>query len=349
MMPSRSRVQRGQRKGFSLSRWVELGVLGIIVASSFYLRIQDLAIQSLWFDEAMSVVLSSKSPLEMMALLITEDIHPPLYPVLLHFWTALAGNGEFAARFISVAAGVLLIPLMYVTGRRLATLAVSEMRDSFSLTGFVGALLAGSSAFYIGYSQEARNYMLVTLLGLLSSFLLLRALPSTGRRAWCTYAIATLAALYSNYTAFLLLVFQILFVLLVRKAYHRAFRRWLSWIALVALLYSPWIAYTVAQLGRINDYWPGTLIVGTAVKNTLAQLVAGGGAEAPVMAAPIALALGLLALGVLILVASASRHRQSQHSLFLLLYLVVPTALLFAIAYTRPKFDPRWWRRPPSI
>jgi uncharacterized membrane protein len=333
-----------------ISALAALTLISLTSLAGFVLRLQDLGQQSLWFDEAMSVVLGSKSPPELLALLATEDIHPPLYPLLLHFWMALAGDSEFAARFLSVVAGVPLIPLMWVTGKRLASLSGSESPATFSVAGLVGALLAASSAFYVGYSQEARNYMLVTFMGLLSSYSLLRALGSTQRRSWILYALATGGALYSNYTAFLLIVFQALFVRLVRASYPGSQRRWLTWIGAVALAYAPWFGYAVAQLERINDYWPGTLLVGTALRTTLTQLVAGGGAEVPAetgtetpaIAALMLLALGLLGIGALVLVAGASRRRRSQHSLFLLLYLVVPTGILFAIAYSKPKFDPRY-------
>lgn len=333
---------RVRTRTFLSSAALLLTMIPLTVLAAFALRVQDLGLQSLWFDEAMSVVFGAKSPPEMLALLITEDIHPPLYLLLLHYWMALAGNSEFAARFLSVVAGVPLVPLMYVTGKRLANLSGLESPNAFSLTGFVGALLAASSAFYVEYSQEARNYMLVTFMGLLSSYLLLRTLSSTGRRPWVLYALATAGALYSNYTAFLLLVFQAVFVVAVRASYPGALRRWLSWTGLVALLYAPWLGYAIAQLERINDYWPGTLLMGTAIRTTLTQLVVGGGAEAPTIAAPALLGLGVLAIGALVLVAAASRRHRAQHSLFLLLYLVVPTTILFAIAYSRPKFDPRY-------
>ncbi len=319
-----------------------LCLVSALTLGAFVLRIDSLGLQSFWFDEAMSVVLASRPITELMALVVTEDIHPPLYLLLLHFWMALAGDGEFAARFFSVIPGIAIVPLMYVTGKRLAIMANAESPSAPGVAGLVGALLAASSAFYVSYSQEARNYMLVTALGLLSSYLLLRALPSSARRPWLLYALTTVAALYTNYTAFLLVVFHAVFVALGRSAHPGSARRWLKWAALVALIYAPWLGYAISQLQRINDYWPGTLLMDTAVQNTLSQLVAGSGANARTTMLPVALAVALLALGALVLVAGASRRHRPLHSLFLLLYLVVPTIILFGIAYSRPKFDPRY-------
>lgn len=289
----------------------------------------------------MSVVFAAKPLPELFHLLVTEDIHPPLYPTLLHFWMSIAGNGEFAVRLPSVVFGVLLIPLIYQTGRRLELLAGLRGRLPVSLVGLVGATIAATSAFYIGYSQEARNYMAVTFMGMLSSYLLLVALAGPRWRNWVAYALATVAALYTHYTAFLLLAFQLLFVLLTWRSHQRFWRRWLLSLAAVVVAYLPWLSYSVAQLERISDYWPGTLQLDAALRTSLLLFVAGGGVGPSGTSLPVVLGIALLVLGLLALPLGSSR-KLSPHILFLLLYLLVPSVLLFAVAYYRPKFDPRY-------
>src|SRR5690606_35597605 len=51
---------------------------------------------------------------------------------------------------------------------------------------------------------------------------------------------------------------------------------------------------------------------------------------------------GLLLVGLVALMASQARRGPSQHAHFLLLYLLIPSALLLAVAYDRPKFNPRY-------
>ncbi|HEX9015414.1 MAG TPA: glycosyltransferase family 39 protein, partial [Chloroflexota bacterium] len=290
----------------------------------------------------MSVVLSRRDPAELLALLISEDIHPPLYPLILHFWMLAAGSSEFAVRYLSLFAGVALVPLFYVTARRLERLAGESRLPGLSLLGLVAVVLSASSAFYVGYSQEARNYMLVTALGLLSSYLLLRALAGEGRRAWRLYAVAATSCVYANYTAFLLLVFHGIFVTIARRGHPGTRKSWLRAMAVTAVAYVPWVGFSVQQLTRINDYWPGTLKMGTAVRTTFAQLLAGGGADVPGAWTEAVAIVVLLLFGALVLLVGASRARTSERSLFLLLYLLVPSVILFAIAYSRPKFDPRY-------
>jgi len=330
-----------QVRRVSLAAALGFVLLLVITLVALALRLHQLGDRSLWVDEAMSVVFASKPLPELFQLLVTEDIHPPLYPVLLHYWMAIFGSSEFAARFPSLVFGVALIPLIYLVGRRLETVGVGRKSPSLSLVGMVAALIAATSTFYIGYSQEARNYMAVTFLGLLSSYLLLRALAGSRWRGWVAYGLATACALYTQYTAFLLLAFHLMFVALTWRSYRGAWRRWVLILAAVMVAYLPWITYSLDQLERISDYWPGTLQVEAALRTSFLLFVAGGGLERRSLV-PMLLGLGLLVMGMLTLLVGASRRGQLQQILFLLLYLLMPSALLLMIVYYRPKFDPRY-------
>ena len=80
------------------------------------------------------------------------------------------GNGlEFAAGFLSLAAGVLLIALVYV-------LATPRRRPR---RGALAAALVALSPYNLWYSQEVRMYTVGACLGVLVVYALLRA---TGQR-----------------------------------------------------------------------------------------------------------------------------------------------------------------------
>ena len=319
---------------------------------AFVLRFNQLGSRSLWVDEAMSVVFAAKPLPELFSLLVTQDVHPPLYSLLLHFWMMVFGDGEAAVRFPSVLFGASLVPLTYLMARRLERIAEPLERGVVSIAGLVAAILAATSVYYILYSQEARGYMAVTFLGLSSSYLLLRALAtsrtgarsfgSSGRRSWAAYALVTALAVYTDYTAFLLLPFHLLFVLLTARSYRGGWRGWVLSTLAVAVAYLPWAGYSLAQVQRISDYWSGVLHVGDALRTSLLLFVAGGGIGARPNLLLLGLGLALLAFGLFALGLGPLRRRSSQPGLFLLLYLVVPSAVLFAVAYYRPKFDPRY-------
>src|ERR671936_747856 len=68
------------------ARWT----LVVLLLCAFALRLLNLTVQPLWFDEGWSVWFAT-ADLPTMAARTAADIHPPLYYALLHAWIALAG------------------------------------------------------------------------------------------------------------------------------------------------------------------------------------------------------------------------------------------------------------------
>src|SRR5262249_50708058 len=126
----------------------------------------------LWGDEAASTMLSLQPVRAMLSTLATAEPHPPLFPLLLKGWIRLAGSGELAVRFPSIAAGPALVPGRAAPGR--------VGRRGVSL---VAALLATLAPFLVWYQTEARMYPLAILLGAASFYWLLALLrrPSLSR------------------------------------------------------------------------------------------------------------------------------------------------------------------------
>jgi 4-amino-4-deoxy-L-arabinose transferase-like glycosyltransferase len=110
----------------------------------------------------------------------------------------------------------------------------------------------------------------------------------------------------------------------------------------VGIGFLPWLGFSIAQIQRISDYWPGTLRLDASIRTSLLQFVVGGGSGLQGLVLPAVLGVGLLLFGVLALLMWSSRRNFSQPAFFLLLYMLVPAALIFGVAYFRPKFDPRY-------
>ena len=123
-----------------------IALLGIVLIGAF-LRVYHLGTQSIWFDEAYSVGLSSLSVPQIVQA-AAADVQPPLYYLLLHYWMMAFGTSESAVRLLSVLFGVLAIPMIYVVGRQLFNKEV----------GLVAALILALSSFNIYYSQETWMY-----------------------------------------------------------------------------------------------------------------------------------------------------------------------------------------------
>lgn len=171
------------RSGLTSQR--ALWVLTGITLAGLVLRIAWAGQQSLWSDEALTLVIS-KWPVEDL-LVRPVDPTPGLY-YLLHKWLIPDGASVTAIRTISIVAGTLSIPAIYAIGR----LAIDRP------AGLLAAALLALSPPLVDYSQEARVYALEILLVLVSAAGLLawvRRLGSAGGGlGLATFAVATVLA-----------------------------------------------------------------------------------------------------------------------------------------------------------
>jgi 4-amino-4-deoxy-L-arabinose transferase-like glycosyltransferase len=328
-------------------------LLGLTILLGLGLRGYGLDAQSLWYDEGFSVYLANMDLSEITAR-TAADIQPPLYYYLLHGWIALFGDSEAALRSLSALFGILTIPLMYAV-------AVKLFRSK--LAGLLSALLLAVSPLHIWYGQEVRMYSLLTFLALLSSYLLLWAIeaetPWEIGGFWTAYTLSSIAALYTHYFAFIVLAFHAVYLLVVW--WIRGFRParlilgGLASGAVIVLAYLPWLPNLVTRYGADASYWPGQLKLPEILVDIAVSFVGG---ESVSEGTGLLLAAGyglILALCVLALLRAAGRQDGrgsnsqpvalplSYHSLlFLLLYLLLPSALILALSYNSPKFNARY-------
>lgn len=328
------------------SALVAVVLLLLIVGLGLGLRLYGLDAQSLWYDEGFSVYLA-RMDLDEITARTAADIQPPLYYYLLHGWIGLFGDGERALRGLSVLFGVLTVPLAY---------AVAWQLFRSRLAGLLAALLVAVSPLHVWYGQEVRMYTLLTFLCLLSSYLLLLVVEAEKSLSivllWAAYTLVNVAALYTHYFAFFVLVFQALYVFVVWVA--SAGRRLYLLLGGLAsgvatlLLYLPWLPELVTRYGADVSYWPGQLKLHEVLVDMAISFVGG---ESVSEAVGILLAAGYGMVSILCILALLSQAvRSSQQEvqrrphplLFLLLYLLVPPALILALSYNTPKFNARY-------
>ena len=252
----KSRTLLGLRDG-KRSNLCATGVVFFLILVGLGLRLARLSFQPLWWDEGYSVWFATH-PLARMAALTAQDIHPPLYYALLHGWTSLLGASPAALRLLSVAVGVLAIPLLFLVARRMLS-ARAALLATFLLT---------ISPLHVYYSQEVRMYGLVALLSVGILAAAWRTFDTETRRhgdaaTWSrgnerlatlspyhliTYVLLTTSALYTQYYAIFLPI-----GLTIYAAWHwrrdlRVLPVWLGAQAVVALLYLPWVLYAAPKL-----------------------------------------------------------------------------------------------------
>jgi len=237
---SRRRRQRVEVAGQKITTY-GIALLGIVLIGAF-LRVYHLGTQSIWFDEAYSVGLSSLSVPQIVQA-AAADVQPPLYYLLLHYWMMVFGTSESAVRLLSVLFGVLAIPMIYVVGRQLFN----------KETGLVGALILALSSFNIYYSQETRMYSLMALLALLSMYFFWRFLRQSNLVSSVGYVLSTTLLVYTHYYGFFVVIaenFYVVTLLLLSKNRTYKLKHWVALQAIVVALFVPWVAVLIGQISR---------------------------------------------------------------------------------------------------
>ncbi len=328
-------LQVGERRRRLLTLTALAGILILAAGLRFY----RLTAQSLWNDEGTSVLLAGRS-LSQITLSAAADIHPPLYYYLLHYWIALFGSGDAAARSLSALLGVGLVGLTFLLGRRLLGRAA----------GLLAALWLAASPYQVYYSQEARMYMLLACLGTASLYLFHAGWLAPGpRRRWAMagWVVVTALAAYTHYLAAgIVLAENVAWLANLPPALRegkdgrrRLWPRALTWAAaqaLVGLLYLSWLRLTWAQLHR----WPavsepfGLLEL---LRRALPLFALGPSVEPGTLTG---LALAVLAVAFLGL-AWPGRHARGARLLALAGWLM-PVALLYYLSRSRPVYHPKF-------
>jgi hypothetical protein len=228
-----------------VERWALPGVLLL----AFALRLYRLGDQNVWWDEGLAIWAVRKS-FWGTTLWTAADVHPPLYFHQLWAWVRLAGESEFAARFISAAWGLLTVAIVYPLGVRLGGRRV----------GLLAALFLAVARFHIWWSQEMRMYILAALAATLTLYLAVRWLDAERERtsaAWpALYALAAAGCLYSIYMAALAPLVANLYALAAFRRIPRQRRlgaaaRWLGAQAAALVLFLPW---ALLALGRMRTW-----------------------------------------------------------------------------------------------
>ncbi|HEV2059423.1 MAG TPA: glycosyltransferase family 39 protein, partial [Solirubrobacteraceae bacterium] len=144
--------------------------LALALLAGAVLRFATLDAQSLWYDEAVTAQLLQMDLRGMLGAIPDSESTPPLYYVLAWLWTQLFGTGEAGMRSLSALLGTATIAVAWALGRRLGG----------TRAGLAGAALVAFNPLLVWFSQEARAYSLLALLGALSALLWLRALEDDG-------------------------------------------------------------------------------------------------------------------------------------------------------------------------
>jgi mannosyltransferase len=265
-------------------------VLAVGALTVLALALRAVALDESFFgDELFTHLISTRPDLKAVLAGVRSELEitPPLFFVVAWLFGKL-GDPFVWLRMASLLAGVATVPVVYVLGARTVGRAAA----------LAATALFALSPFAIFYASEARAYALVTLLAVLSTLTLLRALETNDRRWWVVFALLEAAAMYTHYTAVFVLAAQAGWALLAHP--DRRVPLIMSSGA-AALLFAPWVPDMIDDsnapnqriIGAFEPFGPRTI-----TRNT-GRLV-DGGPFAPLSDLPGTPALVMLGVATLI-------------------------------------------------
>ncbi|MCK3843573.1 glycosyltransferase family 39 protein [Pseudomonas sp. W15Feb34] len=311
-------------------------IIGLATVIRFY-RLGD---PFMWTDEAFSVLLSRHSP-AFIWLHTANDVHPPFYYELLHYWMKLWGDSPFAVRSMSAVMGVAAVAL----GIWLAELVANR-----KVAMWAGVMLA-TLPIALRYSQEARMYALMTVLLFASTIALLYWVrqPSKYRFLW-VYVLLISASFYTHYFTVMCVIahWGYLGLLSVRGTHRPSLIRRLAWwLANVSIVvaYSPWL-FTLWNRLSTSDVanqtgsmgWIAGATIGTLPSAFWRALMATSGNtlfDSLYYVVPLV----VFIMAIRLLLRDRSQH---QFPSALVIYTYVPLLVVFLVSLILPMFMERY-------
>jgi mannosyltransferase len=312
----------------------------ILIAAAFMAGFISLWIglkQSIWFDEAYSILLAQQ-PIAELLRLTALDTHPPLYYLLLKGWASIFGWSELSLRISSV------LPMMgaVVVGGLL-------VRRMFGNRAAVGAVLTLMLApLLLRYGFEIRMYAWASFIGISATYALYSAWKAKNRKRlyWLIgYALLVAAGTYLLYYLVFLWFAHVAWLVYVHVKHRKPWKTLLPYVLSyvgAVVLFLPWLSSFLAQtandaLAPIGQPLNLEQLLGIATFNTMYH---------PIYAVGMGLTAVAIAL-VAMLIWAIPRARvalkgKSDEIALLIMYTGVPIVLLMGISLNRSMYTERY-------
>lgn len=181
----------------------------LILLLGFVLRLRNILNRDFWYDEAFTGIAVKENFWEMIQITI-NDVHPPLYYILLKIFSYFGDYSVFSIRFFSVILGILGIWSVYLFTKELFN------KKAALFAGLITAI----SPFAIQYSQEGRMYAMLSFFSLTGAYFFFRGLRTQNKKHFIFWGIFLGLSALTHYMGFIYsLIFYLVFV------FHNFFRQ----------------------------------------------------------------------------------------------------------------------------
>lgn len=233
---------------------LDLKILNIIliIVVSFFLLLTASQSKDIWYDETFSLGLARHSIKDLISL-TAQDVHPPLYYILLKFATLPFPESIIAGKIFSVIPVILLLSI--------STFFFTKEFDSEH--AFFFNILFSSTYSYLYYAVEMRMYSWCLLFCFLCCIFSFYIIKNNEWKYYLLYVLFAECGAYSHYwTAFGLAInFLMLMIISVTKE-RKCLAKFILTAIIGILLYLPWAKVVLMQVRTVaNDYWIGPVTI----------------------------------------------------------------------------------------
>ncbi|KAB1647247.1 hypothetical protein F8O06_01345 [Pseudoclavibacter sp. CFCC 14310] len=235
------------RMASSWQRWlaVDWALAAVTSVGVFFLALWLAAGQSIWYDEAYSVLVA-QSPVDDLFALTAVDAHPPFYYLLVKAWAGVFGWSELSLRSLSALAAGATVFVMFCIVRRMFSSRIALMTLPF----------VSLSAYSLRYSYEVRMYAIAGLICALATLCLVSVVLSENTRRqtifkWSAYSLLVVLGMYTMYMCAVVWVAHAIWL---AARWHRlrtgplVKQPWLLAFGAAALLFAAYVPVVMNQL-----------------------------------------------------------------------------------------------------
>lgn len=304
-------------------------VYGLLVLASIIMYSMLLVGKTVWLDESFSMALI-RYDYKTMCLYTAADVHPPLYYIILKFFTEPFNYSLLSAKIVSVVPYVIIIAL---GGLQLKKLFNEKISIYFMFLFMIFPNL-------MNYSIEIRMYSMAACFVFFCGTFAYSAYISEKIRDYILFALMGTAAAYTHYFAMVSagIIYAILLIALMKKN-KKELLKWLSVSILTVVLYIPWLMYFIKQLAiKVNnEYWIPKITFSTVFNYGVTIFSSDGMSRIVVI---------FIAISYICSIVYLIKNKTYEHRIIGLMALMVPIiTTLFGIAVSliiRPVFIIRY-------
>jgi len=222
----------------------------IILGIAIFLRIINITSEQLWVDEGGSISIA-KSSLSIFWNRAINDVHPPLYYLILKGWITIFGDSVASCRMPSAIFSIMTLPILYLIGK--------EIRNE--KLGLIIIFLYSISPFSIYYANEVRSYSLIHFLFTLILYFSLKSIKTpTISKNYIYVGMAGTLLIYTHYIGFVYLIGLIFGIFIFNKQREGIYKNIFIVILIIAISYIPWVPFAIEDaLGGPAGYTGGNL------------------------------------------------------------------------------------------